>query len=339
MTFQEIGCTRGVSVEIDTRTLVVGGQGSVFFASVDGEDGYCVKAVTGIVDAAALDSQVRLFADLRDMLDGRTKQPDSSTSIRRSLKTLRDYLPVYAAFAAPPESHTPCLLLLRKRCPGVSLQEMMQCDLAFNVRLDMAKRLVYLLNTLFLNGFIHLDCYPDNVFVVVNGNSVKELCLIDLEGMGHIERDNNGRFSPRADRWIREPTALGKPGEWVWPPWYPRLSGGDKSTPFRDLFPSASRWQALAVVLATLTGGGLPFAWLAPSSFNQVASAWEDCQRARSLECHLTDVDGEVLEAFADRMDGNWNLLSTVKEWLSSGFMEPHAVPSISTIQAKLNTI
>ena len=190
-----------------------------------GNSAYCVKALPDIYHAGEVGSQVAMFAQLRDLLVARIGTLDSADAIRRSLETLLVYVPTHAAFELLPGHHRKCLVLLRKYCEGESLQALtasIQAPLPLATRFEAARRIIRLVNTLDLNGFVHLDSYPDNVFMKLRGNDVLEVSLIDLEGVGVLGRDVSGRFGRNVDFWMKEPSVYGKPGIWIWSPWYPR---------------------------------------------------------------------------------------------------------------------
>ncbi len=336
--FTEIGGSRRVSVEMIPTKLHSGGQGRVCRASVNGNDSYCVKELPDVHRPADVHRQLAIFANLARYLDSRIRLLDSGDAIRRSLETLRAYTPTHATYDALDRSGPKCLLLLRRYSDGGSLQSLTATPRPpAQARFEIARRLVRLLTTLELNGFVHLDVYPDNVLVKIENGFVREVTLIDLEGAGLLNRDAEARYGSHVDTWVTEPSAFGKPNLWLLPAWYPRPDAGAVSAPFSGNYRSAARWQAICIALFALTWGGVPFAWLVPSAFQRVAASRTRVTSPADREA-LSMVDQRRYAGFINCLDGKETILSTFRQWIERGFLNPRALPPIQSVQQFLNS-
>lgn len=340
--FVAIGGSERVGVEFLTTAMASGGQGRVCRAAVSGLSHFCVKALPEVQRPGEMGSQVRLFAALARYIEGRIERLAPEDAIRKSLETLRTYLPTHAAYAALPRDATKCLLLLRRYCEGESLQSLTNTPPRPDYRtcFETGRRVVRLLNTLELNGFVHLDPYPDNIFIRMTGERVGEVSLIDLEGIGALARDATGRFGRNTDAWMKEPSTYGKPHVWVLPRWYPHPPGPTAHRPYEHHYRSAARWQTLCLGLFTLTWGSSPFGWLTRESYQTVARLRRDPGITdQMIRNALASVDPQRYEAFVERLGGKDQLLVSFRDWLSTGLLDPRALPPTTEVQDVLNVL
>jgi hypothetical protein len=313
----------------------VGGQGSVCRAAAGGNNGFCVKTLPEANSPGSIQKELKAIHLLRKHVDNQLTAL-KAPAIRASLTTLKSYLPSHSACATPPGETLPCLLLLRRFCEGQSLQELTapgepMPDLG--TRVEIAKRLVRHLVSLEKIGFVHLDPYPDNVFL--SNSRTLEVALIDLEGVGSIARNSEGRFGPSLDLFEKVPSAYGKEGFWILPPWYPCPSVNIPA-PYGNQFVSAARWQTLSLAFFAITWGCKPFFWLSRSSqrtLSRVAKGNKPSYPV-NLDEALRDRIPEAYKIALDRFGGNTERAEEFATIFEHGLNDPKSIPRGEDIQS-----
>lgn len=232
----------------DIKDSPVGGGagGSIFRAtSPDLRDELCMKALPQMSPGAA-SGLARFFRLLGGEIDSMLRNPAVLGQLRRNLQAVRDFLPTHYKYCKMPGQDEFHMCLLRLWCTGNSLSDCFNDDqhpLNTNqrYRLEVTKQVCRVLVGLSISGVIHLDCYPDNLFIE-DSNGEPVVILIDLEGVGFVPptvsaNDNAAR---------RNPTAFEKEDFWITPWWYPQTGSP-------GLLKDAARWQLLMALLSTMT--------------------------------------------------------------------------------------
>lgn len=333
------GSGNALTIDVALEDHHAGGQGRVFRASHTGESIYCLKALPGVRpgDVAA---EIKVFSDLTARARQGIDNKGPSNAIRESLRTFLNYLPTHAGYGKLPGMAERCLLFFRRFCDGASLQALTAPDRAepsFECRRDIAKRLVRLLTTLEVYGFVHLDPYPDNIFVNnIMASTNMEVSLIDLEGIGVIGRNSRGFIDPRAG-FVRLPTAYGKPGFWVLPNWFPKPG---MVQPYEHHYIEAAQWQMLSILIFVLTWGARPFCWLSPQAFQSLAStANSDQTREVELSRALQSLDSTRDKHFLAKLDGNRALKDQLQNWFISGMKSQSNLPTARAMQSTISQL
>lgn len=324
-----------VSVELHDERYEAGAQGRVYRASLGNDHGYCVKTLPGFSPGAAA-TEVAAFSRLTRHIETSASKQALPFPVRKTLQAVMNKLPTHTcmSFLGGDKLN---LLILRRYCEGTSLQRLAAPGAPIppiGTRYEIARRLAGHLTALQIHGCVHLDPYPDNVFVDSNG--VLEVALIDLEGMGAIARDSHGAFGRHQDSFAKEPGSYGKLGVWVLPPWYPRLpiDRNDRPRPFAGMYLAASSWQMLSIVMFVLTWGFKPLAWLEPDSFQMIAntsrnSSITGASVKAALDCH----DEAAIIDFSARLEGNERLLRQLIQWFENSIVDPVSTPRAKQVQ------
>lgn len=243
---QPIFGTSPVHIEVDDAPVGGGTGGSIFRARSDSlHYDLCLKTLPGVSSGFSRNlAQFFNFLGTQE-LDRRLQNNNIQGQLRRNLYAIRDYLPTHYSYTKiPGHDQSFCLCLLRLWCPGVALYEAMAdethpLNTDARYRLEIAKQVCRVLIALSMSGVIHLDCYPDNIFIQETEIG-PVITLIDLEGAGFIPRINQD--SPVR----RMPTAFQKEDYWLVPWWYP---DGKTDKWLRN----AAHWQLLMSLLGVLT--------------------------------------------------------------------------------------
>jgi hypothetical protein len=328
--FTEIGANNQVEVTWPIGELHVGGQGSVCEAAIGGDSGFCVKALPQITSSGGIQRELKALKLLDNLLSN-VKAP----AIRASLTTLQAYLPTHVACDIPIGESSSCLLLLRRFCDGGSLQEITapgESTPDLGIRLEIAKRIVRHLVSLEKLGFVHLDPYPDNVFL--SQGARLEVALIDLEGIGSIARNTNGFFGPTLDSFEKAPSAYGKKDFWILPHWYP-IPSTQVPMPYSHHFVSAARWQVLCSAFFALTWGLKPFCWLPRNSQQIIARAFGNPRPTplSELSDALDEGSEEGLALPLERIEGNRERFEEFRVLFGNGLLSPNGIPRGEELQ------
>lgn len=305
-------------VAVDEEPFDAGGEGRVYHAAV-GTLRQCVKAVPNVSPgelSTVADDLGRLVQQIHRAI---AKSP--ARVVRTTLEGLATRLPTHLA-SHRLDGDDRWLLFLRSLQAGESLQAACNGESMppRHVRFQLARQLIGYLTALQLYGCVHLDPYPDNVFVqLTTGRPV--LSLIDLEYLGVTATTRDGRIDWSEDRFVRSPKSFGKPDKWLLPPWYPKPDATDRR-PIGGLFVAAATWQALAVTFYTLTWGTAPFSWLTADSFRRLAQLSE----ATDIAAVLGDHDPVAERLIAERL-GNHELYRSMVSWFSNGFIKRGSGP------------
>lgn len=361
--------TLRIEVAQGNDDVLAGGQGRVYRVKELSPYAQCIKAVPG-VSAAEFGDEIKPFVDLLGDVDRRIAKeqakPDTNkNAVLKCLLTFRKYLPTHAAWKSITEDEEPTLLLLRRWCDGQSLKDLdasvkdKEIDKpGKTTRHEIAKRVTRLLTTLDLCGYVHLDPYPDNIFITdIDKWRTTEVSLIDLEGIGVLKKSNDGRISYASATFSKLPSAYGKQAFWIRPWWFP--SPGETRAS-EDRYIAAARWQMLCLALFVLTWGGSPFAsWLPPDArtgdglrdrrdFTKLAELnkqltktgdWGlDIQRAyEALSGVLSRIANQADDSYFElKFAGNAELRQRFISWTHESFVDPRKVPSARNIQTAL---
>lgn len=324
-------------VDIELEIIGSGAQGSVHRATVDGKEGYCVKALSGIA-AGAVREEVSTFRHLRRKTLAQLEKPTVLGILRTDIQSLYHYLPELVAYDKLPGYDQDALLLCRPFCPGIPLRDLLveppRRSSEIYWRLSIAKRICRLMVSLDLFGFVHLDPYPDNVLVENpdNLNHIR-ISVIDLEGVGVLSPDDNSAPGQRKwrDEFERTPKAFLKEDYWPLPWWYPTPG---KTRPMSDWFIYAAAWQMLSIVTYTLTWGATPGCWLDGDPDKGLPALVRIAEQARKaqrvltqlerldIEDILTRYDGDLFSEFVNRC-GSEPLAHKLIDWFTAGFYGP----------------
>lgn len=328
------GSDHSISVEI-SEEFDAGAQGRVYRVTHLDDPNFCVKAMPGIV-LGEIPQHTQVFADLTERVDAGIKSGRTTLATRASLLAFRKYLPTHVGYQKLPGISENCLLFFRRYCDGASLQQLTDPTAAemppFEWRSRTTTTLVRLLTTLDVYGFVHLDPYPDNIFVAGLGNNLPtEVSLIDLEGIGVIRSAD--------DKLIRKPISYGKPGIWLLPNWFP--TPGPRDYEYREI--AGARWQMLCAILFTLTWGSvLPLAWLPHEVFQAVVTATK-ARDGRPLPTSLCDslllIDLEAEFQFEQILNRNSALKKTLKQWFVAGLQSHARLPTAVQMQTRLTKL
>lgn len=330
-------------VDLHVDRYDAGAQGRVYRATVSNNVGYCVKALPDFSPGKAA-REIAALSSLISHISRSASKPALPLRVRTALRAVISNLPTHTCLGLLDDK--PYLLILKRFCKGNSLQSLTVPSLALpsaSTRFEIARRLAGSLTSLQINGCVHLDPYPDNIFVDFDlSGKVADVALIDLEGMGLVARDALGNVGKHQDNFAKEPGSYGKPGVWILPQWYPRPPPDTRvcARPFADMYVAASHWQMLSIVIFVLTWGFKPLAWLERSSFQFIARATLDTSISTSqINSALTRRDADTLDDFRARLDGDDSLLEQFIMWTESGLLDPLSAPSAKQIQDSLAEI
>lgn len=335
--FQTIEDARQTTkVSISEQVVGTGAQGSVYQASIEGNDRYCVKVLTGVA-AGEVRNEVAMFQRLRSRTKAQLANPGIQGALRENAEALHRYLPDLVAFGRLPGYARAEFLLARSYCPGTPLHELLQDPDYGNRdafwRISVARKICRLMVAMELFGFAHLDAYPDNI-LVENPDDLKSLrvAMIDLEGVGVLAP--NISSDPARNRWRdefeRPPRSFSKDDFWGLPWWFP-VPG--KTRALSDWFIHAARYQMLSLVTLTLTWGSTPGCWLEREAHHELQTYAEQLRSAGRVPTDLdrevmascldsSRIDTEVLHEFTERC-GNAQLAGQLMSWFTAAFLGP----------------
>lgn len=317
-----------------------GGEGRVYRASHQGSSTYCVKAIPDATPGAA-SAEIAAIASLVGHFEVALQKEALPTPVRHTLNALMQQLPTHIGMDYLEDGLW--LLFLRKFDSGSPLHARVSANQprpGILVRYEIARRLVGSLTALQLYGYIHLDPYPDNICVTMPPDGPASISLIDLESLGIARTKTNGTMDWRADSFVRQPRAFGKPDVWPLPPWYPRPTNSADPRPVADGYTSAAAWQALSVLFYILTWGAKPFSWLAPRDFQTVTLQYfngsaPDAMVKEVLGRH----DKEALAELDRRLGGDSELLLQLITWFRASFLDHRFMPQLKEIQDRLSLL
>ena len=325
-----------LSVDLHEDQYQAGAQGRVYRASVGSDSGLCVKALPGLTPGSAA-PEVMALAQLRRHVEQSATTSGFPQPVKRSLQTILSRLPTHTTFAFFGEGGMH-FLILRRFVEGRSLQQLTVPNRPIpplEHRYILARKLAGNLTSLQMQGCVHLDPYPDNVLIQGEGLG-SEIAMIDLEGVGTLERGSDGSINWKHDSFATIPTSYGKPGVWTLPPWYPQPVSATmpRPRPIQESYLAASTWQMLSILTFVLTWGFKPLTWLEPRAFQIIARA--ACDRLAAIEpIRLASRQHNTrrMDDFAARLGGNRALLEQFTAWFENALVNPRASPRAKDIQ------